>query len=598
MYVLRSGSLAFVQLEVKGILEKGMPFDNVTASEVQRMREGLDDANVNETRVINYAIAISASAMQRYVRKRCEVVGFSSAEGAASMYGATTHDGDAININTEEIFPRPSLFLHPLPDKLSEYPTEPPQFLLDSEPLGQAQLRKVRETPGPSGCTEQPQPQCFQNTFWINGGAPDVMTVLQSECGLSIFSPNPKVRNHRRSYIMSPDATSCVIVACRVGLNPAFRCKVMSAMQHTAPDEVGSITRCCETFTAAMCHFDKSRGMEVQLYNALWEVALPAWFYAAASDESDEVLDSAERTISSLYRFGGLQNVDSDESAVPPLFLVEWFVVGGVYGSDDSTSILYTLFTAFFGSEEAGNCLLMPSFCLWDVLANSSHSTGRKLMTKPIQVAHRLREDGLCFWSFNTVPRPWHLGKEGVLYFCTISWGLLIDVGGGGCWPVAVKPQTRDYPLAALRHSLISASYRWTCPLRSEGLLTVSSGPLTDRVAAYLSVKAATDEGCCKAISLLEYVALFMRRRFEDDSDGGVVQGRCHCPILVRRCRWEKLNPSVTIRLLSDDNLLQFSTTPYCEPPDFSAIMRVSFDFRVKFGPEDVFSSDVSGILM
>ncbi|ORC77504.1 uncharacterized protein TM35_002671010, partial [Trypanosoma theileri] len=306
-----------------------------------------------------------------------------------------------------------------------------------------------------------------------------MMTVLQGECGLAVVSPHSSRGRSSGVYLMGPDATSCTIVACRVGLHPKLREAIMA----TAADDATLLRRCCATFTASMVHFDNVQGLLPVLHEILWETALPAWFHAVLRADSRMTAESgavrAAEDLMAQLRLIMLTTVAvTDSDAATPTLYVEWFVVGGIRSKEHTAPVLSAIFGAFFAKEReksdascspcgrrhdpAQDHLLKPVFYLSEVLGVDGSALERG---NPVHIEHCLREDGSCFWSFNTVLRPWELGRPGALYSCAACWGLLLDVGGGGCWPVMVKPGMRKYPLAALRHTLVQRGYRWTCPL-------------------------------------------------------------------------------------------------------------------------------------
>lgn len=185
------------------------------------------------------------------------------------------------------------------------------------------------------------------------------------------------------------------------------------------------------------------------------------------------------------------------------------------------TAIFGALFSAEgdVGSEGCSSsrrrrCILRPSFSLSEVFGEKG---GRcELDGASVRLEHRLREDGICFWSLNTVLRQWALGRPGESYSCPASLGLLIDVASGGCWPATVCPGTRTYPLAALRYVTMQPGYRWTCPLEREGALRVHRGAVTARATAYFGLRATPPTEGDTDISLAAYVALFLQRREHD----------------------------------------------------------------------------------
>ncbi|RNF20276.1 uncharacterized protein Tco025E_03848 [Trypanosoma conorhini] len=571
-----------------------MPFCNVTPSEASRLLStaaGREEAE--GAAVADHAVLLAENVMRRYVEGRSAECGPTGAgDSPASSPSPSWFDAakaDAARAVRE--FPYPSLFLHPLPADMREHPEAPPPS------TGAAVGCAVGEPPGGG----------YREMLLLDGAAPALATVLQGECGLAVVSPRSGSAGPQRVYLLSPDATSCTIVACRVGLHPRLRRRLTAAAGGLAGSGDGALVwRCCETFTAAMGHFDGARGVAEALCEMLWEAALPAWFHAVlrgADDDDDgaaaegDAVGAATALVERLRRLAQTTATGAVASADPgaPLLVAEWFVVGGVRSRAHTPPILAAVLGALFAAEEPagggaatapprrGRCVLRPSFRLSEVLGGGR---AEEAGAAPVRLAHRLREDGVCFWSLITVLRHWAGGCAGELYACPASWGLVVDVGGGGCWPATVQPGTRHYPLAALRHALVGSGFRWTCPLEREGELRVRREAAAARATAYFGLRPTpAAEGACD-VSLAAYVALCLRRR-----------ASAPLPVLVRRGAWEKLEGLGALDDVPDGVFLLSSTTPHCEPPDFAAVGRQRLRFMAEFGVADVFAEDAVGIL-
>ncbi|KEG13393.1 hypothetical protein DQ04_01031060 [Trypanosoma grayi] len=508
-------------------------------------------------------------------------------------------------------YPYPSLFLHPLPPGLCEHPYAPPPFLLAAPP----------PTPTAAGCDGQvsgsgPKPN-YRDMFALNGGATEMVTVLEGECGLAVISPRGGSVRPRGVYLMSPDATSCIIVACRVGLHPLLRQRLLVAIEGDAVSEDAALARrCCETFTAAMGHFNQVDGVAQALYDMLWEAALPAWFHAALYDVDEACTcgggggggawRAAKDLLARLHRVARTTAAAFARASEPTL-LTEWFVVGGIRSREHTVPILSGVFGTFFAEDgvlSGATCprdgrhhVLKPSLDLSEILGGNNGMTEEETDGAPVLFEHRLREDGVCFWSLSTVLRPWVLGRAGELYSCAACWGLLLDVGGGGCWPVMVQPGTRKYTLAALRHLLHPPGYSWLCPLEREGVLRVSRRVATTCAAVYFGLNDTSAVCDTSYISLLNYVELFLERR-EADVGAGSETVCSPAPVLIRRAEWMQMEKGGLPDDIPDRFFLQFSTTPHCEPPDFVAVVRQQFTDMAEFSVEDVFEKGMIGILV
>ncbi|RNE96261.1 hypothetical protein TraAM80_09887 [Trypanosoma rangeli] len=582
-----------------------MPFCNVTPFEASRLRDAATGEGEEKGAVmVEHAVLLAENIMGRYAEARyadCDSAGTDESPTSSSPSWFDAVRADAARTVRE--FPYPSLFLHPLPLNMREHPDAPPPFLL-------AQPTVAADGDADNGDVGGAPRGGHRAMLVLNGGAPAVVTVLQGECGLAVVAPRIGSTDSQGVYLLSPDATSCTIVACRVGLHPQLRQKVMAAAGEATESGDGAFAwRCCKTFTAAMGHFDSARGVAEALYEMLWETALPAWFHAALHNGGGTggggVVGAAADLVERLHR---LSQTAAATDAAPagldaPVLVAEWFVVGGVRSRKHTLPILATVLGALLAAEETdgggavlprgGRCILRPSFRLSDVLGGESKEG---VGATSVRLAHRLREDGVCFWSLITVLRPWAGGRAGDLYSCPASWGLLVDVGGGGCWPATVQPGTRCYPLAALRHALVRSGFHWTCPLQREGTLRVRRVAATARATTYFGLKLTPPAESACNVSLATYVALFLHRR----EDAEAAEAECAAaplPVLVRRGKWERLENVGVLDDVPDSVFLLCSTTPHCEPPDFAAIGRQRLSVMSEFSVADVFVEDAVGIL-
>ncbi|KAH9601470.1 hypothetical protein LSM04_002379 [Trypanosoma melophagium] len=580
-----------------------MTFCNVTPSEVSAMQSVLSERGDNEVIVADHAVMVVENAMRRYAEKRSTQRSTTHHDEPTTSSSPLWYDAvKADTTGTVRAYPYPSLFLNPLPPDLCEYPSTPPSFLMvSSVPVP----TKVQTSNGDSTGRR------YRNMFALNGGAPGMVTVLQGECGLAVVSPHsPSVRSSV-AYLMSPDATSCTIVACRVGLHPQLREAIMA----TAAGDAALLYRCCDTFTASMAHFDNMEGLVPVLHEMLWEAALPAWFHAVLRDDGSmgaegDAVRAAEDLMTQLCCIAQTTVSATDSDAATPTLYVEWFVVGGIRSKNHTVPVLSAIFGAFFAKETdessafrsprgqrhdpAQDHLLKSFFYLSEVLGVDDSAGVRGA---PVRLEHRLREDGSCFWSLNTVLRPWEFGRAGALYSCPACWGILLDVGIGGCWPVMVEPGTRKYPLTALRHTLVQRGYRWMCPLEREGRLRVCQGTSTAHAAKYFGLGMDSSVSERLSCTLSSYVDMFLQRCGVDAIAGDVASLK-PAPVLVRRCVWERQDSDNDLDLVPDKIFLGTSTTPHCEPPDYASIMRWVFTVMAKLGSEEVFVEETAGILL
>ncbi|EKF30317.1 hypothetical protein MOQ_005874 [Trypanosoma cruzi marinkellei] len=586
-----------------------MPFCNVKPSEVSHLQNVAKKQGANDVATADHTVLLVENMMRRYVEGRSSVSGSTGTDKSTSSLSPSWFDAvKADEARMARTFPYPSLFLHPLPLEMSEHPDTPSPRLLATEtaaPVG-----------GDSNTEDAPRRE-YREMFALNGGASEMVTVLQGECGLAVVSPRSRSTGSRSVYLLSPDATSCTIVACRVGLHSHLRERLMAAAGEMTDSEDGALAwRCCKTFTAAMGHFDYAQGVVEALYEMLWESALPAWFHAALRDGDGAVGESGEvgAALGLLERLRRIAQTTTTTTTATtttgssdfdtPMLVAEWFVVGGVRSREKTLPVLNVVLRTLFAAEEQEDgganlpggkrSVLKPSFHLSEVL-NGKENDG--VNADLMRIEHRLREDGVCFWSLNTVLRQWSMGRAGELYSCPASLGLLVDVGGGCCWPATVQPGTRNYPLAALRHVLMQPGYRWTCPLEREGTLRVRRGAATARAASYFGLQPVSPTESVCSVTLAAYVAAFLHRC---EDGGGTEEERASVPlpILVRRGVWEKMENIRMLDDLPDSFFLMTSTTPHCEPSDFAALGRQRLGAMSEFCVDDVFAAGTVGILV
>ncbi|ESS64263.1 hypothetical protein TCDM_07702 [Trypanosoma cruzi Dm28c] len=583
-----------------------MPFCNVKPSEVSHLQNVAKKQGANDVATADYTVLVVENMMKRYVEGRSSVCGSKGTDKSTNSLSPSWFDAvKADEARMMRTFPYPSLFLHPLPLEMSEHPDTPSPLLLATQtatPVGDD-----------SNAEDAPRRE-YREMVVLDGGASEMVTVLQGECGLAVVSPRCRSTGPRSVYLLSPDATSCTIVACRVGLHSHLRERLVATTEEMTESGDGALAwRCCETFTAAMGHLDCAQGVAEVLYEMHWEAALPAWFHAALRDgdgavgECGEVgaaLDLLERLRRIAQTTTTATTTTESSDFDTPMLVAEWFVVGGVRSREKTLPVLTAVLSTLFAAEEQDDgganlpggkcCILKPSFHLSEVL-DGKESDGAD--ADLVRIEHRLREDGVCFWSLNTVLRQWEMGRAGELYSCPASLGLLVDVGGGCCWPATVQPGTRNYPLAALRNALMQPGYRWTCPLEREGTLRVRRGVATARAASYFGLQPVPPTESVCDISLAAYVAAFLRR-CEEGGETEEERASVSLPILVRRGVWEKMENIRMLDDLPDNFFLMASTTPHCEPSDFAALGRQRLGVMSEFCVDDVFEEGTVGILV
>jgi hypothetical protein len=340
----------------------------------------------------------------------------------------------------------------------------------------------------------------------VDGGASVqqlVQVVLQAEAGLVVACPSPLHSNGAAAgvkdakfcatrtvdddavcvapFLLSPDATSCVLVACRVTLHPSLFAAVAAAQQGTSSMTSLSVLQeryptdyekrlcflrtCVGTATASMAHLDRAAGTSSVLEEMVWSSAIPA-FAHAVHRHYEQLYAAVDATPAAALQF--LE--ETLRAALPrceaslPLLHVDWYVVGGIRMKKSAAPVLEAVFRAFFPPSSSSSARLSDPHTSTVLLREEV-----EVLSLTVRVAHRLREDGQCFWSFNTTFQPWCVDPNArQRYAFPMAWGLLLSVSTGQCWPATVQPGTRLIPLAEVRHIVTEVGYRWITPLASD----------------------------------------------------------------------------------------------------------------------------------
>ncbi|GET85652.1 hypothetical protein LtaPh_0404500 [Leishmania tarentolae] len=527
--------------------------------------------------------------------------------------------------------------------------------------------------------------------------------------------------------LFSPDATSCVLVACRVTLHETWSPLIASSaaaatgVVDACPQATDTVTgashflrACGRTASAAMVHLDREDGVAEVLRQLVWDSAVPAFLHAVHQHymtwmATTNVRESSDSTASctaavmalkgTLARLWNTVAPPADSTSTPPpLLQVDWYVVGATRVRKSAAPVLASVFRRLFITTPVAtstdlHCLAEEVYlntCLPHITSSATVST---LCT--LHVAHRLREDGLCFWSFNTTFQPWCVEPDGRrLYAYPMTWGLLLSVATGHSWPATVHPSTRAYPLREVRSLYVENGYQWVTPLSSDALrgtrrastdagyagglqLACNVVPSTtvaqrvnksaasmppslrlwsalDALATSYSNAVSRQEASTQTttsvtvtVAMASYVRVLLRRQEEwwarvrrcqirssetrvsttqvsltaplahkrvlplllrrhtsfarprhaqdDKEDGGGSDGGDGRSSLVH---WSGIDAAVVRVLLSrpKESLLQGSTTPHCEPPDFCDHARDGLLWRASVQPADVFLEGTDGL--
>ncbi|CAD2220200.1 hypothetical protein AGDE_07688 [Angomonas deanei] len=459
-----------------------------------------------------------------------------------------------------------------------------------------------------------------------------VYTVLQGELGLAVYTPNEGVQTEKdHVYLFSPDATSCVVVACRVRLNPLI------PVEEQQQPLLGKLQ---STVAATMAHFDRPEDLSDRLHEMLYSTALPAWVHAVTEVYQQA---AAEGDVLSYLR----QRLPTAET---PLLQVEWYVMGGVRMELSAAPVLEGIWKTFFPPspkpktkgekvERPLSSLLKSEVSIADVMA---HYEGELVS---LTMRHRLQEDGVCCWSFDTFMAPWRLDTQRISrrYANAACFGLLLQVSGvtpgdeegGRCWPAEVAAGRRGYVMGTFRGMLIE-DYRWLCPLEKDqsaveqdgdhSLRLVRNTVQTEKVKSlveksaspFLSLSLLSGDGETVRLTLKEFVQRFLEAvrtnntlLYSATSEGGKPNNNNQymgslslLPLILRRkaafvhstgqeedapLEWWQRDFEEDLDAIPADTFLGFSTTPHCEPPDFPELMRSHFKMREATSSCDLF---------
>ncbi|CBZ23278.1 uncharacterized protein [Leishmania mexicana MHOM/GT/2001/U1103] len=524
--------------------------------------------------------------------------------------------------------------------------------------------------------------------------------------------------------LFSPDATSCVLVACRVALHEGWQSLIASS----AAGASRFAGACGRTAAAAMAHLDREDGVAEMLHQLVWDSAVPAVLHAVhqhyatcmnatsvrGSHESSD--DTASCTASVMTLKDMLARLwcavappaDPASTPPPPLLQVDWYVVGATRMRKSAAPVLANVFRQFFAASPV-TTPTNPHLLAEEVHLNKSRPQITSVATATtactVNVAHRLREDGVCFWSFNTTLQPWCVEPDGRRrYAYPMTWGLLLSVATGHSWPATVHPGTRACPLREIRSLSVENGYQWVTPLSSDALhgtrrastdfgragglqlacnvvpsttvaqrvnKSAASTPPSLRLWSALDALPAPSSGAerdgdgvsrqetttqtTKSVTATVTLASYVRTLLSRQEAWWARVRRCQMapseagslptqvpltalsahkrvlPLLLRRrtsfarpsparrhqhddeedgrdndddggrgslVHWSSVDAAVVRTLLSRprESLLQGSTTPHCEPPDFCDHARDGLLWRASVRPADIFVEGTDGL--
>lgn len=360
--------------------------------------------------------------------------------------------------------------------------------------------------------------------------------VRQGEFGIIPAVPSATVPQ----YIMSTDATTCMLVAARGTLKATVgdAQKVVSA--------------------TALGHFDtEGEDLSEGVFNMYFRSLLPALrVLADGSIDLDEIaIIKGEATVPSI-------------SAAE--LSVEWYLVGGMVDEKHSLPIIADLFSHSLNA-------------LWDSTSDGALEDQRENIfgataeDRPFTVSHSLRPDGVCFWEQNTTMKKTCCGGEAT---ACIANGLRINANTGECHPCWTKVGTRNHPLASIRNLKFLSGFP-PSPLHPLAE-TLSAGENNEsyRKVAPTSTGVGETVGETVQITFLTHLQSVVKCMQAAD------ERTQHFPVLVYSFPISDISHMKGLTL---DDAEKFSTTPHCEPSDFAEEMLKTIEFALSTSSAKMF---------
>eukprot|EP00758_Cryptobia_borreli_P002457 Tbor_TRINITY_DN3044_c0_g1::TRINITY_DN3044_c0_g1_i1::g.17414::m.17414 len=371
------------------------------------------------------------------------------------------------------------------------------------------------------------------------------LVVLQHEygvlpCPAKVMSDN-LCGDGCQIYIASPDATTCLIVAARATLVFAH---------HLREDVSLSCT--------GMIHLDThGEQLKTGMHSFYFQSLLPLLRATAEKSENYSAITTTES--SSLT--------------------VEWYIVGGIANEEHTLPIVSDLFSDFFVTISAPE----------GRKAHAIHCLGSELSkTSNFSVTHKLRSDGVCFWTLNT----YFVSCDGYqMVPMSIVRGLRINVVNGACSPFEFRRGHRSYPLKAARSARFLASCDYT-PLHPLCHLMETDSPLDNRELLVVNnYRIYNDEsGYFHTPPVIQNTVDFHSYASKIIYFVNHVRPSDHCyivPLFIFGYAFEAL--SFGYGQLSTEEAAIFSTSPQCEPIDYGETTANMFRLAVVLGRKGFF---------
>ena len=414
-----------------------------------------------------------------------------------------------------------------------------------------------------SPCGPVLEANCF------DGRDPRVYHVLQGEVGFTAGLPRRTSDAKRSSFIVSSDATSCLVVGCRLQLDREDHDEGPSVVVLAHLDHGGEVVR----------HTLNSMVFGIGI-PALQEILLPL-----SSDSPSQA-----------------PHVGAHPS--PLRVRAEWYLVGAMV---DKKYALATLSDTLLFLQALFAPTRQPS---------SPSSSGGD-----ITVRHFLRPDGVCVWNWNTrysklrsllnpiavevcteaAQRSSNRDDEREVPVCR-TWGVIICAETGACASATYLKGSRQYAGALLRSMVTSHDENRSvllCPAgrnadggpKSSSAATLAATSITDPIAAkVLSLPASLQSSTNTPATCLVSFSSFTKWMVKCVEEG------LPRPVLILPCAWSTAQDEHVRRLkaASDKELLTYSTTPQCEPLDFCEMFRKRFVACSLVRSTSVFGTDLS----
>lgn len=431
-------------------------------------------------------------------------------------------------------------------------------------------------------------------SFQRSGDDKSILFVHQGEYGFLVSNSNnnddashrneDKVLPSPKAWIASVDATSCVVVG--------IRC------HHPGRGEEA----------VGMTHLDiAGLGAIEVLRELLHDMVLPALLLLSLRKSDEEKQEEGSSGVQHHHNVSTTKKVHVVE--------VEWFIVGGMRDRKYALPMLSDL--SYFLTHELQSSYdvrVVPTSNEEDAsAAGEKTSFDAEIQRVPVLLTHVLRLDGVCVWDMNTAEQTSRNGHDTLDRCCV--WGMQIALGAHGlCLPCHVAPESRRAPADSLR-DILCGDYRRLSPSMADdaAVEVYRVQPAEPSAARMISWPANTSPHCVGAAADmllqtsstpvvrpgLSFFYAFVTKCIEVVASSNTIEPpHLYLPFMIEVGAWGQPRRILPRELgkMDDKELLQWSTTPHCEPPDFALYLRRKMILQTLLRAHSVFGSEAGTI--